>query len=186
MHAIGLNLHRTSTPRLAACAMLLCLATAVNAQAQKEKWTAYKYPADGFRISFPSAPKLEKNKKEAKSGTILMNSYCAQLSETYLCVAVSDQGPETTGLTPEALLQRTRLSVISAPKTHKLNEADLDLDGHKGVEIETENDTAHIFTRIYLVDRTLYQTMVTVPLTGRYPGTERFLNSFKLIARVRY
>jgi len=96
VRAISLNRHRTSTPCLAACALLLCLATAVNAQAQKEKWATYKVPADGFRITFPSGPKLEQNKEEAKSGTILMNSYCAQLSETYLCVAVIDQGPEAT------------------------------------------------------------------------------------------
>jgi len=186
MHSISLNLYRTSTTRLAVCAAILSIATALNAQAEKEQWKPYKYPADGFRITFPSEPKVEQNKKESKTGAILMNSYCAHLSETYLCVAVIDQGPEATGFTPDALFERTRLAVISAPRTHKLNEADIELDGHKGVEVETENDTVHIFTRIYLVDRTLYQTMVTVPLAGRYPGTERFLNSFKLMARVRY
>jgi len=186
MHVICLQLHRSLARRLAVCAAMLSIAAALNAQAEKEQWKTYKYPADGFRVSFPSEPKLDQNKKAAKSGAILMNSYCAQLSETYLCVAVIDQGPEATGFTPEGMFERTRLAVISAPRTHKLNEADIDLDGHKGIEIETENDTSHIFTRIYLVDRTLYQTMVTVPLAGRYPGTERFLNSFKPIARVRY
>lgn len=186
MHAIPLRMPWSLTRRLSACAALLCLATALNAQTEKEKWTTYKYPADGFRVSFPAEPKVEQNKKEAKSGTIVMNSYCAQVSETYLCVAVIDQAPEATGLSPDVLFERTRLGVISAPRTHKLNEADIDLDGHKGVELETENDKFHIFTRIYLVDRTLFQTMVTVPLAGRYPGTERFLDSFKVIARVRY
>ena len=186
MHAILLPLHRSLPRRIAICAALLSVATALNAQAEKEQWKTFKYPADGFRINFPSEPKLEQQKKPTKAGTILMNSYCAQLSETHLCVAVIDQGPEATGFTPDALFERTRLAVISAPKTHKLNESDIDLDGHKGVDLETENDSVHIFTRIYLVDRTLYQTMVTVPLNGRYPGTEHFLNSFKLMARVRY
>jgi hypothetical protein len=75
---------------------------------------------------------------------------------------------------------------VSAHRTHKLNESEIDLDGHKGVEIETENDTVHTFTRIFLMDRTLYQAMVTMPLQSRYLHTARFLDSFKLVARSRY
>ena len=183
MHANGLRPHPSLPNRFAVCAALLCLAITLNAQTGK--WKTYKYPADGFRASFPSEPKLEQSKKEAKSGSILMNSYCAQLSDTYLCVAMIDQGPEATGLRPEVLLERTKLGVLAAPKTRKLNQLEIDLDGHKGVELETENDTVHTFTRIYLVDRVLYQTMVIFPIAGRYPDTSRFLYSFKLIARAR-
>ena len=184
MHTMRLRLLRNSPRRFAVCAALLCLAAALNAQT--EKWKTYKYPAYGFRASFPTEPKLEQNRKEAKSGFILMNSYCAQISTTYLCAAVIDQGPEATGLTPEILLVRAKLGVIFAPKTRKLSELAIDLDGHKGVEIETENDTVHVITRIYLVDRTLYQTMVSLPVQSQCPCTRRFLDSFKLISRARY
>lgn len=183
MHPNRLRPHQSLLNRFAVCAALLCLAGALNAQS--ENWKTYKYPADGFRASFPSEPKLEQSKKEAKLGSILMNSYCAQVLDTYLCVAMIDQGPEATGLSPEVLLERTKLGVLAAPKTRKLNQQEIDLDGHKGVEIETENDTVHTFTRIYLVDRVLYQTIVTFPVAGQYPNTNRFLDSFKLIARAR-
>ena len=183
MNTILLRLHRRLVRRFAFCTALLCLATALSAQT--DKWKTYKYPADGFHAAFPSEPKLEQTQKEAKLGSILMNSYCAQIAETSLCVAVIDQGPEATGLTPQMLFERTKLGVVAAPKTHKINDSEITLDGHKGAEIETESDALHAFTRIYLVDTTLYQTIVTFPLKRRYADTNRFLDSFKLISRTR-
>jgi hypothetical protein len=50
---------------------------------------------------------------------------------------------------------------------------------------KANNDKVHTFTRIYLVDRVLYQTMVISPIAGRYPDTSRVLDSFKLIAHSR-
>jgi hypothetical protein len=168
---------------LTVCAGLLFLAAALNAQS--EKWKNFKYTADGFRISFPSEPKLDQKKKEAKSGSILMNTYCSQISDIDLCVAVIDQGPEATGLTTEILMGRVKLGVVSGPKTRRLNQQEINLDGHKGIEIETVDDKIHTVTRIYAVNRTLYQTMVTYPIGKQFAGANRFLESFRLIPRVR-
>lgn len=184
MNSTCFPLRRLSFRRVAAFAAVLSVALTLHAQT--EKWKTYRYPADGFRVLFPTEPKIEQNRKEAQSGSILLNSYCVQVSSTYLCVAVIDQGTEATGLSPDSLLSRAKLGVLAAPRTQKLAELEIELDGHKGIELETESDTGHVFTRIYLVDKTLYQTMVTVPPAGRYPGTARFLDSFQLIPRVRY
>jgi len=183
MNTVLLPLHRRLARRFTFCAALLCLPAVLHAQT--DKWKTYKYPADGFHAAFPSEPKLEQSQKEAKLGSIMMNSYCAQIAETSLCIAVIDQGPEATGLTPAMLFERTKLGVVAAPKTHKVNDSNINLDGHKGAEIETESDTLHVFTRIYLVDETLYQAIVTFPIKGRYADTNRFLDSFKLISRTR-
>lgn len=183
MHASFLPMRQPLARHLAVSAALFCLAAALSAQT--DQWKSYKYPADGFRASFPSEPKLEKTQKEAKLGSILMNSYCAQIEETSLCVAVIDQGPEATGLTADMLFERTKLAVVAAPKTRKINDSDITLDGHKGTEIETANETLHQFTRVYLVDGTIYQAIVICPLQHRYPDAARFLDSFKLIARAR-
>jgi hypothetical protein len=168
----------------AVCAGLLCISFALGAQT--EKWKTYKYPEEGFRISFPVEPKVERSQKEAEKGSIKMVSYCAQISASYLCVAVIDQGAQATGLEPAGLLERAKLGLLTAPKTKKLHEEQIELDGHTGVELETENDTDHIFTRIYVVNGTLYQSMVTLPVGDRYPSTGRFLDSFRLIPRLRY
>lgn len=183
MQATRLRLHLNSLRRYAVCAALLCFAAALSAQS--EKWTAYKYPEDGFRVSFPSEPKLDQNRKEAALGSILMNEYCAQSSTANLCASVIDHAPEATGLALNALTERIKLGILSAPKTRKINEQEIDLDGHKGVELETENDTDHAILRIYQVDNTLYQAIVTYPVGTPFAGAKRFLDSFKLITRVR-
>jgi hypothetical protein len=181
MHDLGLRLQRSLPCRYAACAILLCLAAALNAQTAK--WEFYQYPADGFRAFFPSEPKVEQNKKNAAAGLILMNSYCSRVSETQLCVAVIKEGPTPTGLTPEAMLGRVKVGVLLAPKSREIHEAEVMLDGHKGIEIETEDETSHLYTRIYLVDKTVYQTVVTYPISTPFAEAKRFLDSFKLIAR---
>ena len=181
MRDLGLRLQRRLPCRYFVCAILLCLAAALNAQTAK--WEAYKYPADGFRATFPSEPKAEQNKKNASAGLILMNSYCSRVSETQLCVAVINEGPTPTGLTPEAMLSRVKVGVLIAPKAREIHEAEVMLDGHKGIEVETEDETTHLFTRIYLIDKTVYQTVVTFPISTPFADAKRFLDSFKLIAR---
>jgi len=181
VHTVFLPMRQPSARTLTICAALICFAAALSAQT--DQWKSYKYPTDGFRASFPAEPKLEQTQKEAKLGSILMNSYCAEIDETSLCIAVIDKGPEATGLPADMLFERTKLGVVSAPKTHKINDSDITLDGHKGAEIETEDETMHAFTRVYLVDGTIYQAIVTFPIQHRFPETTRFLDSFKLIAR---
>jgi hypothetical protein len=168
---------------LLAMAAGLCAQTPAAPAAPILNWKTYSYPNFGFRVSFPVDPKLDEKKQEAPQGTILFTSYCAQVANTNLCAAVIDQGPEATGLTPDVLLGRIKMGLELAPKTKTLHEKEIELDGHKGVEVETENESLHITTRIYWVDNTLYQTMATVPLTDTFSGTGRFLDSFRLIQR---
>lgn len=186
-----MDLRRNSWFRSAFLAALLAVAASLGAQtpaapaAPVLNWKTYSYPAFGFRVSFPVEAKLDEKKQEAPNGTIQFTSYCAQVANTSLCAAVIDQGPEATGLTTDVLLGRMKMSLEFAPKTTTLHEKDFELDGHKGVEVETQNDSLHITTRIYLVNNTLYQTMVMAPLTDNFSGTGRFLDSFRLIPRTK-
>jgi hypothetical protein len=146
-------------------------------------WKKYSFPEAGFNVSFPAEPKLDEKKQGAALGNILFTSYCAQIANADLCAAVIDQGPEATGLTPEALLERMKIGLELVAHTITLNEKKVDLDGRQGVEVETASDKVHITTRIYLLDNTLYQAMVTVPVTEKFPDTAHFLDSFRLIHR---
>jgi hypothetical protein len=99
-------------------------------------------------------------------------------------VAVIVHGAQATGLDPDALLERVKQGVLAGDKTKKLSETPIALDERKGVALETENDTIHTSTRIYLVGDVIYQTIVTSPVAGKYADTARFLDSFRLIPRV--
>jgi hypothetical protein len=173
---------RSALRRYAATAVLVCFAVALFAQTPK--WKSYSYPADGFRASFPTAPQLESKSQPAGAGPIELHSYCAQLSTGNLCVAVIVHGAQATGLDPDSLLERVKQGVLAGDKTKKLSETPIALDERKGVALETENETIHTSTRIYLVGDTVYQTLVTSPVAGKYADTARFLDSFRLIPRV--
>jgi len=148
-------------------------------------WKTYSYPAAGFSISFPAEPARDEKTQGAALGTILFTSYCAHIADADLCAAVIDQGPEATGLTPEALLERMKMGLELVAHTKTLNERKINLDGHQGEEVETVSDKVHVITRVYLVDNTLYQTMVSVPVIEKFPATARFLDSFRLIHRTK-
>jgi len=168
--------------RYAATAVLVCFAAALAAQTPK--WKSYSYPADGFRATFPTAPQLDTKTQPAGTGPIELHSYCALLSAGDLCVAVIVHGAQATGLDPDSLLERVKQGVLAGDKTKKLSETPIALDERKGVALETENDTIHTSTRIYLVGDVIYQTIVTSPVASKYADTARFLDSFRLIPRV--
>jgi hypothetical protein len=167
----------------AATAALVCLAAALAAQTSK--WKSVSDPDLGFRASFPSAPQADSKSQAAATGPIEFHSYCAQVKETSLCVAVFVHGPEATGLGPELFLDRIKQGVLAGDKTIKISETPIELDGHKGVALETDNPFIHTSTRIFLVGGLVYQTMVTYPVAGKYAETVRFLDSFHLIQRAQ-
>ncbi|MFZ1087374.1 MAG: hypothetical protein WAN35_20615 [Terracidiphilus sp.] len=168
---------------LLAMSAVLGAQTTASPAAQAVNWKTYSYPALGLRVAFPAEPKLDEEKQGSALGNIVFTSYCAQVGNAYLCAAVIDQGPEATGLTPEALMDRMMMGIEFVANTKTLNEKKIELDGHGGEEVETISDKVRITTRVYLVDNTLYQTMVTVPVTEKYADTARFLDSFRLIRR---
>ncbi len=163
-------------------AVLLAFAAASGAHAQK--WEPHSYPQFGFRAEFPSEPKLESQSQDSQEGpTIHLHSYCAQLSTTYLCVAVIDQGEQAAASDPDLQLARMKHGVLAGATTKLVAEKPIDLDGHRGIELEAVNDTVRTSTRIYLAGATIYQTMVVSPAAETFAGTARFLDSFRLIRR---
>jgi hypothetical protein len=164
-------------------ALVLLAASAVQAQ----KLESFSYPADGFRASFPAEPQLQKSSQQAKSGAIELRSYCSQSGDNHFCVVVIANGVEATGLVPEMIVELIKQGVITSPKTHKLSESPISVDGHPGVTVEAESDTLHTSSRIFAVGETIYQLLLQSPVpvdkTIRPLDPTRFYNSFKLINR---
>jgi hypothetical protein len=174
----------TRTLQLASVAALLLLAASA---AQGQKLESFSYPADGFRASFPAEPQLVKTSQPAKSGTIELRSYCSQSGDGHFCVVVIANGVEATGLVPEMIVELIKQGVITSPKTRKLSETPISVDGHTGVSIEAESDTTHFSSKIFAVGETIYQLLVQSPATAdktiKPLDPTRFFNSFKLINR---
>jgi len=167
--------------RTTVCVAVLCFAAAVGAQTAD--WKSYSYPADGFQASYPSAPEITKKDIPTDSGSFELRSYIAQVTPVALFIGVCDYGSKVAGTDPQTLLQGAKNGALANSNSHLVTEKKITLGVYPGIEFEAESDAAHFTARIYMVGSVLYQTLVVVPLGKPYDDTNRFLDSFQLIAR---
>ena len=179
MPEVGMTLQRRFV-----CVTMLCFAVALSAQTQQ--WKSYSYPSDGFSASFPGVPTQGARKVPTKTGSYESRSYIVAVSPTTaVYVAVNDYGANVASADPDAVLERAKQSAMPNFNSHLLREKKITFDGYHGIEFECENDRTNFVFRVYIVGSTLYQTFVMSPLGSKYADTARFLDSFKLIKRVR-
>lgn len=166
---------------------LLLFAGVVNMRAQAPVWSTYSYSSDGFSASYPSAPELKKQDVSTDAGPFELRSYIVQQGDAALFVGVCDYGNNTQGRDPDAMLQGAKSGALSNSKSHLLQEKRITLGVYPGLAFESESDdgSAHFTARVYMMGNILYQTLVVYPLGKPYPDTQRFLDSFQLIARDR-
>ncbi len=162
---------------------VLCFAVALSTQAQQ--WNSYSYPSDGFRVSFPSEPQLQKTNVPTDAGTFELRAYLVEVSTGALFIGVCDYGGKAEGKDPDTLLQGAKQGALKNVNGHILSENRVTLGIYHGLVFESENDTMHFSARVYLVGDTLYQVLVASPLGSNYADKARFLDSFELIPRVR-
>ena len=175
---------RSGIPRgLAICVVLISLGQALGAQSAA--WKSYSYPADGFSVSFPAEPSMQKQNVPTDAGTFELRAYLAEVGDAAVYVGVCDYGSAVVNRSPESVLSGAQQGAIDNVKAHLLNGKKITLGTYPGVEFEAENDTMHFSARIYLVGTTLYQTLVAAPLGNPYVGATRFLDTFQLISRVK-
>lgn len=162
---------------------VLCLASALATHAQG--WKTYSYPADGFSASYPAAPNIQKRNVPTQAGDFELRSYIVQIGPTALFAGVCDYGPAAAGMDPQAQLEGTKNGSLSNSNSRLLREKKIAAGIYPGVEFESESDSAHFTARIYMVGTVLYQTLVISPIGKPYGDTQRFLDSFHVIARAR-
>ncbi len=167
--------------RAAVCAALLCLAAA--AAAQTLPWKEYPYASDGFAVSFPTMPLVQKKNVPTDAGSIELREYAEQINGVSLIVTVSDYGASMTGKDADAQLQGAKNAALKNAGAQLKSEKKISSDANPGLEYEAESSAAHFTVRIYLVGSTLYQTLVAAPVRKPYAGTTQFLDSFKLIPK---
>jgi hypothetical protein len=184
--------HRTkarAAHSVAAYAVLLCAAAALAAQspagaAPSPEWKVYSYAVDGFSATFPAAPEANKKEIPTESGNFEMRYYLVQDGGTALIVGVCDYGAVVSGRDPDTVLAGAQKGALDNVQAHLVSSQQITLGAYKGVEFEGENTALHLSARLYFVGTTLYQTLIARPIDQPYADTARFLDSFKLIARV--
>jgi hypothetical protein len=188
---------KTFSQLIGVCELILCLALAVSATAQGVStstpapsvpvpvWQSYTYPSDGFSVTFPAEPQLEKRDVPTEAGSFQLRSYSAQLDQVaFFAVGVVDYGTATAGKDPDTMLQESKEGSLKNSNAHLVSETKITLGAYHGVAFEAESDAAHLSARMFFVGPVLYQTLVVAPIDKPYPDTIRFLNSFQLIARL--
>jgi len=151
--------------------------------AQAQEWKTYSYSSEGFSAAFPSQPTMQKQDVLIEKGSLEVRAYFATEGDAALLVEVCDYGSEVAGRNPDSVLDGAQNGSITNVKGHLIREKKITFGNYHGVEFETDNDTLHFITRIYLVGSTLYQTLTAAPLGKPYAESTNFMDSFQLIAR---
>lgn len=152
-----------------------------SAASPAAEWKPYRYAADGFSVSFPSAPKPEKQSIPTNAGAVSLQTYEADDTGGTLIAAVCDYGPGAKDKDPDALLDSAKSGAVANIKGHLTSEKKITLGANHGVAFEADSENAHVSARIYLVGTTLYQLIVASPTAAPYANSVRFLESFQLI-----
>ena len=177
---------------LAAGVVFLLSGLALAAQSQaasgsaapQVEWKTYTYSSDGFSVSFPAEPQIQKQNVPTDAGGLELRTFLATPGSAALYVGVCNYGSAVAGRDPESVLNGARNGAINNAKAHMITEGKITLGDYSGLEFEAESDNMHFSVRIYLVGATLYQLLTAAPSNDRYAGSARFLNSFQLIPRV--
>jgi hypothetical protein len=126
---------------------------------------------------------MQKQNIQIEKGSIEVRGYMAIEGEAALLVEVCDYDSAIAGRDPDSVLDGAQNGSITNVKGHLISGKRIAFGTYHGVEFETENDTLHFITRIYLVGSTLYQTLTAAPLGKPYADSTHFMDSFQLITR---
>jgi hypothetical protein len=176
---------------IAGCALLaISGSVAVCAQAppatapSAPSWKTYSYSADGFSASFPFEPNPTKKNVSTERGLFELRSYIAEDASKALFVGVCDYGNATQGMDVDTILDGAKDGALKNSNSHLVGTLrKITLGTYPGLAFESESDQAHYSARIYLVGTTLYQVLVVASIQKPYADSQRFLDSFQLIAR---
>ncbi len=147
------------------------------------EWKTYRYPADGFSASYPSAPEVQKRDVPTDAGSFELRSYIVEASDSAMFVGICDYGAAVAGKDLDEELEGAKSRALTNSKIHLVSENKITFGVYHGLEFESESDSAHLNARIHIVGTTLNQTLVVSPIGKPYPGIKRFLDSFQLIPR---
>jgi hypothetical protein len=145
-------------------------------------WKEYEYANDGFALSAPSEPLLEKKPVDTAVGHVEAHLYKIRLSgDTGIMVNVSDYGNRTK-LSPE-VLQKMKDAAATLVKGKIVSEKTISLDNNPGIEFELMGSEGyHSRSRYYIIGNKLI-ALASFAGEGKPlpPDTTRMLDSLRLL-----
>src|SRR5579864_5709943 len=143
-------------------------------QQEKQIWKEYKYPADSFAVTAPTAPK-----PHASPALPGATAYAVQLGTDTGVVVRAKTTPDCSRVIPR---QKETLLLSKDANVDRSSLKDLSLDGHAGLEYQWKTPANTVLERWYRIDGHLYILSVSWPSGQPFPeAATRILNSFKFV-----
>jgi len=150
------------------------------------EWKLFTPKDGGYSVSLPGEPTEAKQDVKTATGNIEVTFYALEAKDGAYVVSHS-AFPESAlkGGTDDKRLDNARDGAVASAKGRMKSEKKLTLDGFPGREVVIETDAKGmkaVRTRIYAVNKRLFQTLVVGPksfVQGK--DATMFLDSFKLV-----
>jgi len=162
----------------------LCLFFSALALSEDRAWKEYAYPADGFAISSPVAPVLQKRMMKPVAGEVEAHFYFIPLESCQLVVMYAALHPSDKR-TPEQALQDS-MKGITLSGAKLISEKSISLGNYPGIELEIDDGRHHQRGRFYAIDRRMYTLAADVPSGKEFPPeVERWYKSFRIVGATK-
>jgi len=146
------------------------LAAPLLSQSTQSAWKEYSYPRDGFAVSAPVKPVL--NKQERTLEIALDNSV----------VTISLSPADAHDVLPRAFLQGAKNGLLGKLHAKLVSEKDITLQGCPGIQFDYESAKSRLRSRIYVAKKIVFTLMAGVPKGRRIPDSvNRIFDSLRLL-----
>lgn len=173
---------RFRMPRPVAPLLLLLFCCASAASVQTSEWKEYPYSEDGFAISAPSDPRIQKDIVPMADGNVEIHYYSIPLPGDCGWMIVTYTLNDADTRAPQQVLIDARDNALESVHARLISEMPVSIDGYMGVQIELEADKYRARNRYYVVGRRMYQLLSIAPMEKPIPrDTDRFYRSFRLL-----
>lgn len=157
-----------------------CTFCAIVAFCQTGEWKEYVYAEDGFAISSPLEPQMEKRTMKLIGGEVEAHFYYFPAPGLDMVVIYAPLLPNDKRAPEEALkgakngLDRSGATVLS--------EKAISLGKYPGTELEVEDSQYRQRGRFYAVERKIYTLVVSWPKGKPFPAeAQRWYDSFRVV-----
>ena len=159
----------------------LCTFFAVVAFCQDIEWKEYAYAEEGFAISSPVEPRIEKRTMKPVAGEVEAHFYFIPLENSQMVVMYAPLHPNDKRTAEQALKDAQNGITLSGAKL--ISQKTISLGKYPGLELEAEDEQNRQRGRFYAVDRKMYTLAVAWPKGKPFPAEgQRWYDSFRLVS----